>query len=81
MAQNDFRYTIPQNSYLKQDVPNDIFAGCLMWPHLFPLYVSQIFKTIPGRDEGVLFLVIYAPIIDFVEDNQNNRSLLGESRV
>ena len=23
-----------------------IFAGCLMWPHLIPLYASQIFKTI-----------------------------------
>ena len=23
-----------------------IFAGCLMWPHLFPLYASQIFETI-----------------------------------
>ena len=37
-------------------------------------------------DEGVPSLVIYAPIIDFhwsafVEDNQNNTSLLGEDRV
>ena len=30
----------------KQDAPNGIFTGCLMWPHLFPLYASQIFKTV-----------------------------------
>ena len=30
---------------LIQDAPNGIFTGCLMWPHLFPLYASQIFKT------------------------------------
>ena len=32
--------------YLQQDARNGIFTGCLMCPHLFPLYVSQIFKTI-----------------------------------
>ena len=30
----------------KQDAPNGIFTGCLMWPHLFPLYASQIFKPL-----------------------------------
>ena len=29
----------------EQDAPYGIFAGYLMWPHLFPLYASQIFKT------------------------------------
>ena len=31
---------------MEQDAPNGISTGCLMWPHLFPLYASQIFKTI-----------------------------------
>ena len=31
---------------IEQDASNGIFTGCLMWPHLFPLRASQIFKTI-----------------------------------
>ena len=39
-----------------------------------------------GRDERFPSLVIYTPNIDFdwavfVEDNQNNRSFLGEGRI
>ena len=59
------------------------------------MHVATILKNLEApdrgrrhkvRDEWVPSLVIYAPIIDFdwavfVEDNQNNRSLLGESRV
>ena len=30
----------------KQDAPNGISTRCLVWPHLFPLYASQIFLTI-----------------------------------
>ena len=30
----------------KQDASNGISTGCLMRPHLFPLYASQIFKAI-----------------------------------
>ena len=31
---------------VRQDTTNGIFTGCLMWPHLFPLYASQIFKIV-----------------------------------
>ena len=36
--------TVGFSFWFKQDAPNGIFTGCLMWPHLFPLYASQIFK-------------------------------------
>ena len=59
-----------------------------MWPSLNEnnLPNDDLLIRYAGSDEWVSFLVIYAPITDFdwavfVEDNQNNRSLLGESRV
>ena len=42
-----FRLGRKNNILIKrQYAPNGIFAEGLMWPHLFPLYASQIFKTI-----------------------------------
>ena len=40
---NQFKF---DSTHFQQDAPNSIFAGCLMWPHLFPLYASQMYKTI-----------------------------------